>query len=88
MLAICSYNPTNKCDNYLWYSNHQCYYYGIYEPSQLLYDVLCISRWWQDPVSALDLQPTKTLLPTSTCAEAINIMKESNLSEIPIVEEK
>ena len=45
-------------------------------------------RWWHDPVSALNLQPFDTLLPTSTCAEAVNAMKESNLSEIPVIKEK
>ncbi len=25
-LAICTYNPTNKCDNYLWDSAYCCYY--------------------------------------------------------------
>ena len=45
-------------------------------------------RWWNDPVSVLTLQQFKTLLPTSTCAEAISAMKESNLSEIPVVKEK
>ena len=27
-LAICTYNLTNKCDNYLWDSNYWCCYYG------------------------------------------------------------
>ena len=27
-LAICSYNLTNMCDNYLWHSIYWCCYYG------------------------------------------------------------
>ena len=26
-LAICTYNSTNNCDNYLWYSTYWCCYY-------------------------------------------------------------
>ena len=26
-LVICTYNPTNKCDNYLWHSTYWCCYY-------------------------------------------------------------
>ena len=46
------------------------------------------NRWWDDPVSALDLKPSKVLLPTNTCIEAVSIMKESHLSDIPIIKEK
>ena len=51
------------------------------------YDVLYY-RWWDDPVSSLSLQSFKTLLPTSTCSEAVDVMKESNLLEIPVIKEK
>ena len=45
-------------------------------------------RWWDDLVSTLNLQSPNTLLPSNTCTEAVNIMKESNLSEIPVIKEK
>ena len=68
-LAICTYNPTNKCDNCLWHSTYWCCYYGnkvLHNACNIcIYDMNVLIPWAYSP-RALGIQyqaNTSTYVP-------------------------
>ncbi|XP_017769210.1 PREDICTED: cystathionine beta-synthase [Nicrophorus vespilloides] len=42
--------------------------------------------WWDEKVSKLPLQPPMSLLPSTTCAKTLNVMKKQGYDQMPIVD--
>ena len=46
-----------------------------------------VYRWWDKPISELNLQPCKISTGT-TCSQAIGYMKENSLMQVTVVSEE
>lgn len=60
-------------------------WYALYSQLYQLHVLSVLYRWWNKPLTELDLSVPVTLKPDSTCYEAVKLLKDESVDYIAVI---